>query len=125
MNHPYLQHYVRDERPWGFFERLTQSEESTVKIITVHPGEMFSLQTHAHRDEYWRVLSGEGVITIGTTTARAHAGDEFYIPRRTEHRAEGAGADGITFLEIAFGAFDENDIVRLEDKYDRPSPSSL
>ncbi|HEX8994169.1 MAG TPA: phosphomannose isomerase type II C-terminal cupin domain [Candidatus Paceibacterota bacterium] len=119
MDHPYLKHYVRDERPWGFFERLTQSEESTIKIITVHQGEMFSLQTHALRDEYWRILSGDGIVTVGDTTTHARAGQEFYIPRGTVHRAQGGSAD-LVFLEVAFGQFDENDIVRLEDKYGRP-----
>ena len=120
MNHPYLPHYDRDERPWGFFERLTQDEKSTVKMITVHQGEMFSLQTHKHRDEYWRIISGDGIVTVGESTTHAHAGDEFFIPKETVHRAQGGSSD-LTFLEIAFGNFDENDITRLQDKYDRPA----
>ncbi len=113
-----LSSYEKESRPWGDFERFTFNEASTVKIITVKTGEEFSLQTHAHRDEFWRVLSGSGTITLGDTAHEAKAGDSFYCPRGTRHRAKG-GQDGLSFLEIAFGDFDESDITRLEDKYGR------
>jgi mannose-6-phosphate isomerase-like protein (cupin superfamily) len=110
--------YEKDERPWGNFERFTQNEKTTVKIITVNEGESISLQTHEHRDEFWRVIRGNGVVRIGDVEHEAHDGHTFFIPRRTKHRVEG-GAGGIVFLEIAFGAFDEGDIKRFEDRYGR------
>ncbi len=114
----HLAHYEKEERPWGTFERFTQNEATTVKIITVHEGEALSLQTHAHRDEFWRILSGTGTATRGTDTLQMQAGDTLHCPRATPHRMEG-GKGGIVFLEIAFGDFDEGDIVRLEDRYNR------
>lgn len=114
-----LPHRRRDERPWGGFEQFTQNESTTVKIISVHPGEMFSLQTHEHRDEFWHILSGTGTVIAGDAESGARAGDEFWIPRGTKHRAAGIGSEPLRFLEIAFGEFDENDITRLEDKYGR------
>lgn len=113
-----LQHYGKENRPWGDFERFTLNEKSTVKIITVKPGEEFSLQSHKHRGEFWRVLSGTGTITIDETQKTVHAGESFFSPVGHEHRMEG-GPDGLTFLEIAFGDFDENDITRFDDKYGR------
>lgn len=113
-----LTNYQKEGRPWGEFERFTLNERSTVKIITVKPGEEFSLQSHKHRDEFWRVLSGSGVITLDEEHRTVHAGESFFSPVGHEHRMEG-GPEGLTFLEIAFGDFDENDIVRYEDKYGR------
>ncbi len=113
-----LKNYEKDERPWGSYERFTLNEPTTVKLITVKPGEEFSLQTHAHRDEFWHVISGSGTVTVGDGARVARAGDEFFIPRGMLHRAQG-GDEGLLFLEIAFGAFDENDIDRVEDKYGR------
>ncbi len=113
-----LPNYEKDVRPWGGFERFTLNEKSTLKIITVNANEEFSLQTHARRDEFWRVLSGYGTVTVGEGQEEANPGDEFFIPRGVTHRAEG-GEEGLVFLEIAFGEFDESDIVRLEDKYGR------
>lgn len=113
-----LSNYEKELRPWGEFERFTFNEASTVKIITINPGEEFSLQTHTHRDEFWRILSGSGTITLDDRASDAKAGDSFYCPRGTRHRAR-AEAEPLVFLEIAFGDFDESDIVRLEDKYGR------
>ena len=113
-----LSHYEKEERPWGNFERFTLNEKTTVKIITVNAGEMFSLQTHEHRDEFWRMLKGSGVVHIGENDNDAHAGDTFFVPRQTEHRVTG-GPSGLSFLEITFGDSDEGDIHRLEDRYGR------
>lgn len=116
MDH--LPRYEKDIRPWGQFERFTLNEESTVKIITVNAGEKLSLQTHEKREEFWRVISGYGTVTVGDVVEDAHPGDEFFIPTGTQHRVEG-GEEGLAFLEIAFGTFDESDIKRLDDAYGR------
>ncbi len=113
-----LPNYEREIRPWGNFERFTLNEKTTVKIVTVNPGEAISLQTHEHRDEFWRVIRGLGTIRIGDTTHEATAGASYFSPRHSEHRVEG-GSEGLQFLEIAFGDFNEQDITRLEDKYGR------
>jgi mannose-6-phosphate isomerase-like protein (cupin superfamily) len=86
--------------------------------VTVKAGEAISLQTHEHRDEFWRVIKGSGVIRIGNKDNAAREGDSFFSPRHSEHRVEG-GPEGLAFLEIAFGDFDEHDITRLEDRYGR------
>lgn len=117
-----LPHYEKQERPWGGFERFTLNEKTTVKIITVHEGQSISLQTHEHRDEFWRVIKGSGIIRIGEKDNEAHEGSAFFCPRHLEHRVTG-GPGGTTFLEIAFGDFDENDIERLEDRYGRAERS--
>ncbi|MDO8593670.1 MAG: phosphomannose isomerase type II C-terminal cupin domain [bacterium] len=113
-----LAHYEKEIRPWGNFERFTLNEKSTVKIITVNPREEFSLQSHKHRGEFWRVLSGTGVITLDQDHHTIGAGESFFSPVGHEHRMAG-GPEGLTFLEISFGDFDENDIKRLEDRYGR------
>ncbi len=113
-----LNFHNKVDKPWGGFEEFTLNEKSTVKIITVNPGEELSLQRHEHRKEFWKILSGDGTVTVGEITKPATKGDTFSIPSHTIHRAAGGGAP-LVFLEIAFGEFDENDIERLEDKYGR------
>ncbi|MDO8481647.1 MAG: phosphomannose isomerase type II C-terminal cupin domain [bacterium] len=110
--------HASESRPWGSFERFTLNEPTTVKILTVNAGKKFSLQTHANRDEFWCIIRGSGFVTIGSETKEALLGDEFYIPRGTPHRATG-GAEDLRLLEIAFGEFDENDEIRIEDDYGR------
>ncbi len=40
------------ERPWGKFRRFTKNTNSTVKILTINPNEVLSLQSHQHRAEF-------------------------------------------------------------------------
>lgn len=108
----------REQRPWGEFVEFTRNAPSTVKLITVKAGESFSLQTHERRDEFWRIISGEGTVQIGEKTFPAKSEDSHFIPRNTKHRIE-AGPSNVIVLEVSFGEFDEKDIIRLEDKYGR------
>jgi mannose-6-phosphate isomerase-like protein (cupin superfamily) len=108
----------KEERPWGNFERFCHNEKVTVKIIQVNPNEELSLQYHHNRDEFWKVIEGVGDIVIGDETLVGSKGDEFFIPRETKHQIITSNST-ISIMEISFGDFDENDIVRLSDKYNR------
>ena len=111
-------HYQKEVRPWGSFERFTLNEPCTVKIITVKPNQELSLQQHEHRDEEWRMLRGSGVVTVDATQTNVAEGDEFTVLRGEKHRVA-SGPEGLQFLEIAFGQFDERDITRFADDYGR------
>ena len=106
------------EKPWGNFRQFTLNSPSTVKIISVKAGEELSLQSHSKRSEFWRIVRGSGTVQIEDKKYSAIVGEEYEIPLGVKHRIS-AGLDGIEFLEIATGDFDENDIIRFEDKYGR------
>jgi len=106
-------------RPWGGFRRYTHNQVSTVKIITVNPGEVLSLQYHHHRDELWVALDSGLRVTLNDRVWDAAPYEEIFIPHGSRHRMSGAGEQPSRWLEISFGSFDENDIVRLEDSYGR------
>jgi mannose-1-phosphate guanylyltransferase/mannose-1-phosphate guanylyltransferase/mannose-6-phosphate isomerase len=106
------------EKPWGKFEQFTLNERTTVKILSVNRGEALSLQNHKHRSEFWRVISGHPMVTVGENATEAKPGDEFVIENLQPHQLE-AKDDNVQVLEIAYGDFDENDIERLKDKYGR------
>jgi mannose-6-phosphate isomerase-like protein (cupin superfamily) len=108
----------QEERPWGLFRRFTNNVPSTVKIITVKPNEELSLQSHKSREEFWRVIKGDGIFEVGDKKYIVEEGIEQSIPFKTKHKMQ-AGSDGMEVLEISFGEFDEGDIVRYEDKYGR------
>jgi len=106
------------KKPWGSFVSYTENEKSTVKLLYINKGEAFSLQHHNHREEFWKIIEGNPEITIGDKKIDAHKDDEFIIPVKTNHRIY-APDDNVTVLEISLGQFDEEDIVRIEDKYGR------
>lgn len=105
-------------KPWGQFDQFTQNEETTVKIISINRDQSLSLQTHAKRSEFWRIINGDGVVEIGDIKYNVVEGNEYNIPINTKHRAI-AGPLGLVFLEISKGNFDEEDIIRYEDDYGR------
>ena len=105
-------------KPWGKFEQFTHNQMSTVKILTVEPHQQLSLQYHHKREELWKVISGDCKVILGRKEMIAGPDDEFFIPKKAKHRIIG-GAKTAKILEISFGEFDEEDIVRLEDSYGR------
>ena len=107
-----------EQRPWGKFEQFTHDESTTVKILSINSQETLSLQYHRHREEFWKIISGNALVTIGDITCQADEEDEFFIAKGQKHRIETEGCS-VKVLEISFGNFDENDIVRLKDKYKR------
>lgn len=108
-----------EERPWGRFEQFCVNEPTTVKIITVDPGQRLSLQTHASRSEFWRVLDGVLDVTVGERTWQAQPGESAWIPVGELHRLGNSSTIPGRILEIAFGDFDESDIERIQDDYTR------
>jgi mannose-6-phosphate isomerase len=110
---------VEVEKPWGGFEQYTHNMLSTVKVITVKPGGALSLQYHHRRDELWVILDAGARIELGDIVVEPHVGERIFIPRTTTHRLSAPGNRKVRILEISFGEFDEEDIVRLDDVYGR------
>jgi mannose-1-phosphate guanylyltransferase/mannose-6-phosphate isomerase len=113
---------VKVEKPWGRFEQYTHNLPCTVKIITVAPGGTLSRQYHHKRDELWVVLDSGACVELDDEVLHPQPEEKLYIPRGTVHRLSSAGDKEVRILEISFGEFDEEDIVRLEDVYGRVGP---
>ena len=108
----------RDQRPWGWFNTIEESQTYKLKKIKVNPNQQFSLQYHHNRDEHWIIVEGFGFITLGDQTFPVRENDSFLIEKNQIHRMK-AGPDGIIFYEVQTGICDEEDIERLEDDYGR------
>jgi mannose-1-phosphate guanylyltransferase/mannose-6-phosphate isomerase len=110
---------IKVDKPWGRFEQYTHNLTCTVKIITVAPGGKLSSQYHHHRDELWVVLDDGARVQLGEDVLEPGIGEKVFIPRGTVHRLAGPDDREVRILEISFGEFDEEDIVRLDDVYGR------
>ena len=108
-----------NERPWGLFEQFVRNEAVTVKIITVNPGQRLSLQAHEHRDEMWQILDVPLELQVDDRIWAAQPGERVWVPQGARHRIANSWNEPGRLLEIAFGVFDEDDIERLEDDYNR------
>ena len=108
----------QEERPWGDFRQFTHNSPSTIKIVTIKPEGALSLQSHAKRSEFWYIVSGGGIIHVEDKEYNVTPGDEYGAKVGAKHRWI-AGPEGMILVEVATGDFDEEDIIRYEDKYDR------
>jgi mannose-6-phosphate isomerase len=107
-----------ESRPWGRFEKFHENKSCTVKLIYVNANSRLSLQYHKKRSEFWKVVKGTAMVEINEKTITLGEGETITIPRQSRHRVLALESECI-ILEIAYGRFDENDIVRLEDDYQR------
>ena len=88
--------------------------------MTVKPGQRLSLQAHTGRAELWIVLDDGAAVQIDDLTVNPKAGDELWIPANARHRLSSLGP-AVRVLEVAFGNWQQADIVRFDDDYSRPS----
>jgi len=65
------------------------------------------------------VLDPGAQVEVGSRVLWPESGERIVIPRRTAHRLSAVGDEAVRVLEVSFGEFDEDDIVRLEDIYGR------
>ena len=107
-----------EKRPWGSFEKFNENERCTVKLLYIKPDSRLSLQYHNKRKEFWKIVKGSAMVEVQNEKSSLKEGDDIFIPSGARHRIQ-ASNSGCIVLEISYGSFDENDIVRIEDDYDR------
>ena len=107
------------ERPWGSFKQFANNENCTVSLMTVLPGQRLSLQSHTGRAEMWLVIDDGAIVQLGDDIKEYRAGDEIWIPQNERHRLSNNGAHPVRVLEVAFGNWQQEDIVRYDDDYQR------
>ena len=109
-------------RPWGSWYNWDRGAQWNLKSIYIEAGKRLSLQYHHHRKECWVLVEGDATATIhdedGTPrTIVMKKGESLFVDVKATHRLE--SIQGGVVVEISLGKFDENDIVRIEDDYER------
>ena len=108
------------ERPWGTYRTLEMAPGYQVKIIVVNPGGCLSLQKHFKRAEHWVIVKGRPTLTIGEEIKDYEANQHVFIPIETVHRMANQTTESVEIIEVQVGSYlGEDDIVRLEDIYNR------
>lgn len=109
-----------EQRPWGIYEVLLDTENCKVKEITVDPGQKLSYQYHTKRREQWTVVKGTLTIVLDDKKVFRETGESISIPLGARHRAWNETDEPVTFIEVQTGTyFGEDDIIRIEDDYNR------
>jgi len=136
-------------RPWGGFfvisednaqdfsniyfnglntEELKVSGKLSPKILIIAPNKRLSWQYHHRRSEIWKVVSGEIKVIISHDDIERNKkilkmGDEIRLSKGERHRIIGLDEYAVV-AEIWIhtdkdNPSDENDIVRVQDDFDR------
>ena len=108
------------DKPWGKVATYALNQPSSVRVITVEPGQETSVHYHRMRDEMWVVLDEGITIQIGNRVVEARAGEEFVVSAEEVHRIANDTQRRGRVLEIAYGYTTEDDTLRLQDDYGRP-----
>jgi mannose-1-phosphate guanylyltransferase / mannose-6-phosphate isomerase len=112
--------HLRVHRPWGSYQSLHNGDRHQVKRIVVKAGERLSLQKHHHRSEHWIVVRGAARVTVNELVKIVHENESIYIPIGATHRLENPGKILLELIEVQTGSYlGEDDIIRIEDDYQR------
>jgi mannose-1-phosphate guanylyltransferase / mannose-6-phosphate isomerase len=107
-------------RPWGYYQSVDEGARYQVKRIFVHPGASLSLQKHFHRAEHWIVVKGTAEVTRDEEVMQVHENESIFLPIGCMHRLSNPGKIDLELIEVQTGSYlGEDDIVRLEDIYNR------
>jgi mannose-1-phosphate guanylyltransferase/mannose-6-phosphate isomerase len=107
-------------RPWGYYQSVDSGQRYQVKRIVVKPGARLSLQKHFHRAEHWIVVKGTAEVGRDKETHLVHENESIYLPIGCVHRLGNPGKIDLELIEVQTGSYlGEDDIVRLEDAYNR------
>ena len=119
-NRPEVENHRKVYRPWGYYDSIDVGNGFQVKHILVNPGAKLSLQKHRHRAEHWIIVKGVAIITCGNKTFKLEKSQSTFIPKGEIHRLENQGKISLEIIEIQTGHYlGEDDIIRLEDDYQR------
>ncbi len=112
--------HLKAHRPWGSYQSIDMGERHQVKRIVVKPGGRLSLQKHHHRSEHWIVVRGAARVTVNELVKIVHENESIYIPIGATHRMENPGKIPLELIEVQTGSYlGEDDIIRIEDDYQR------
>lgn len=109
-------------RPWGNYQKFFQEPGVWVKRVEVNAGARLSLQKHKKRSEKWIIVKGQGVAIVDEQNIPVEPGTVVDVPLGAVHRMCNTGKDLLVFIEVACGDYlAEDDIIRIQDDYDRTS----
>mgnify|MGYP001212691861 CR=1 FL=1 len=115
-----MKYIEAEQRPWGSFFVIHDEKKYKLKRIEVESGQRLSYQYHKKRAETWIVVEGEATVTIEDKIKKYNEGQTVIIPKGAKHRVENTRSDKLIFIEVQTGSyFGEDDIIRLQDDYNR------
>jgi len=113
------------KKPWGGYTVVDYGKSYKIKLLGIIKGHRLSLQYHHQREELWVVLKGTATIRLGEKMYTLKPKNSFFVAKRALHRIENRHDELLIILEIQIGDYlEEDDIVRVQDDYERDSKTN-
>ena len=107
----------RVEKPWGYEIIWAETEGYVGQLLHLNAGHRLSKQYHQIKEETVYVVSGILYnYDANDKIQKIHAGEAFHVRPHQIHRF-GANEAAVEIMEVSPPHLD--DVVRLEDDYDR------
>ncbi len=90
------------EKSWGNFTVLDVEDDSLTIKVNLLPGHRLHYHSHAHRDETWTIVSGEGRAVIDDAEIVVNPGHMFRLPAGCRHTL--IADTKMTVIEVQIGA---------------------
>lgn len=106
------------EKSWGNYTVLDVEDESLTIKVELLPGHRMHYHSHAHRDETWTIVSGEGRAIIDDAEIAVKPGVMLRLPAGCRHTI--IADKKMTLIEVQMGeSIDVHDKVKysLEERY--------
>ena len=110
-------------KPWGKEVIWAETKDYVGKLLYINEGHKLSLQYHEEKEETILVISGTLEITVGghgrrgISTLKLSEGETYHVTPGTIHRFAATCGTNVVLAEVSTNYLD--DVVRLEDDYDR------
>ena len=99
-------------RPWGYYEKLEETEEYRIRRVVLAPGKTIYAHQHLHRSETWTIVKGSVLMTIEGESKVLSVKDTIHISEGTLHQISNIGDEVAVFIETAVGIVNqETDMI--------------
>ena len=113
--------YYHEDRIWGAFYNLFESDDVKVKELIVDPGKGMSFQKHFKRSEIWLVSKGSCIVNYSKDNPdnrneiQLNKFDHYFVPVGEWHQITNPFEQPCHLIEIQYGeACIEEDIERVD-----------
>mgnify|MGYP002626779084 FL=1 len=73
------------EKSWGSYQVIDVEDGSVTIKVTLNPGHSMNYHSHAHRDEVWTIISGEGRTIVDGMEQPVKLGDVITMEAGVKH----------------------------------------
>lgn len=89
------------EKSWGNYRVLDVEKESITVKVTLNSGQKMNYHSHAHRDEVWNIISGEGKVIVDGMEQLVKAGDVVTMQAGCKHTV--VAVTELKIIEVQLG----------------------